>query len=111
VRGNILKSEVGCVENKFEPGPFDFSSLAPLIFWVNWLRQSHATPLTELKPSDWYILQNAPREIALLAVQQANIVGGIAAGDTVNPSGISGKGPNLQLGIGAMSLGMSCGCK
>jgi RHS repeat-associated protein len=79
--------------------------------WAAWLRQANATPLPQLSPSDWYVLQNARGEMSRLAASQGALIGRSAAGDTLKSHGLTGKGPNLQLGFGAMALGMSCGCK
>ena len=79
--------------------------------WANWRNQSVSTPLALLKPSDWYVLQNAPNQVAQIAVQQAAILGEEAANDVYKPSGITGRGPNLHLGVVAMGMGISSGCR
>jgi len=79
--------------------------------WADWLRETNNTPLSQMRPSDWYIQGHAPAEIAQLAIRQGGLIGGTAAKTTLSPSGITGKGPNLQLSIGLMGAGYACGCK
>ena len=78
--------------------------------WATWLRKVGDVPISQMRPSDWYIQSQAPREIAQLAIRQGNLIGKEAATTTLQKSGITGKGPNKQLGLGAMGLGMACGC-
>jgi RHS repeat-associated protein len=78
--------------------------------WTTWLRKVGDVPISQMRPSDWYIQSQAPREIAQLAIRQGNLIGKEAATTTLKKSGITGKGPNKQLGLGAMGLGMACGC-
>ncbi len=78
--------------------------------WATWLRKVGDVPISQMRPSDWYIQSQAPREIAQLAIRQGNLIGKEAATTTLKKSGITGKGPNKQLGLGAMGLGMACGC-
>jgi RHS repeat-associated protein len=78
--------------------------------WATWLRKVGDVPISQMRPSDWYIQSQAPREIAQLAIRQGNLIGKEAATTTLKKSGITGKSPNKQLGLGAMGLGMACGC-
>lgn len=72
--------------------------------WADWLRESNNTPLSQMRPSDWYIQGHAPAEIAQLAIRQGTLIGGAAAETTLVPRGITGRSPNPQLGIGLMVL-------
>jgi RHS repeat-associated protein len=78
--------------------------------WVNWRNQAMMTPFAQLKPSDSYVLQHAQNEIAQIAIQQANILGEEAAKDVYKPSGLTGRGPNVHLGVGILGAGISSGC-
>jgi RHS repeat-associated protein len=71
--------------------------------WADWLRETNYTPLSQMRPSDWYIQSHAPAEIAQLAIRQGGLIGGTAAKTTLVPSGITGKSPNPQLGIGLLT--------
>lgn len=79
--------------------------------WADWLRETKNTPLSQMRPSDWYIQGHAPAEIAQLAIRQGGLIGGTAAKTTLVPSGITGKNPNPQLGTLLMGAGYACGCK
>jgi uncharacterized protein RhaS with RHS repeats len=81
-----------------------------MAMWRWSLNQANSTPLPQMRPSDWYVTQNANAEMARIAVRQGNLIGSAAAGDTVRPSGITGRTPYFQFGINAMSLGLACGC-
>lgn len=79
--------------------------------WADWLRETNNTPLSQMRPSDWYVQSHASAEIAQLAIRQGGLIAGIAAKTTLVPSGITGKTPNPQLDIGLMGAGYVCGCK
>jgi hypothetical protein len=81
-----------------------------MAMWRWSLNQANSTPLSQMRPSDWYVTQQANTEMARIAARQGGLIGSVAAGDSVRPSGITGRTPYLQFGINAMSLGLACGC-
>ena len=98
IRDFYMGKEIACLEDAKQQ-------------WADWLRETNNTPLSQMRPSDWYIQSRAPAEIAQLAIRQGGIIGGTAAKTTLVPSGVTGKNPNPQLGIGLMGAGYVCGCK
>ncbi|MBV8620948.1 MAG: RHS repeat-associated core domain-containing protein, partial [Curvibacter sp.] len=74
--------------------------------WATWLSQTYSVPVSQWSPSQWYIAQNASKQIAQIAVQQASLIGGAVGAEIVKPS----MKPIPKTTI-AMGAGMLCGCK
>jgi len=74
--------------------------------WGKWLREAHSTPMAELSPSQWYVMQNATSEMSRIIVQQGNLMGATVGAEPLKLP----RKPIPAKSI-AMGLGMTCGCK